>query len=169
MLYFHYQETISGTLTAIMSRKEFDFMLTDSAKSAIAKPNAVKPELIPQSRFVHPNWSLNHLWAEWKWKITTIFPIHKLKVVQDCAVNRRHPLLWSFFPPLFFFFFHHYSDCGVFVAERGAMWWSMTAVTIQTTERLGEKCNFPSSVELQKRGWGGGWRKNLAELFACNY
>lgn len=28
----------------------------------------------------------------------------------------------------------------------------MTAVTIQTTERLGEKCNFPSSVELQKKG-----------------
>lgn len=31
----------------------------------------------------------------------------------------------------------------------------MTAVTIQTTERLGEKCNFPSSVELQNKEKGG--------------
>ncbi len=36
------------------------------------------------------------------------------------------------------------------------MCWSMTAVTIQTTERLGEKCNFPSSVELQQRREEGG-------------
>ena len=31
----------------------------------------------------------------------------------------------------------------------------MTAVTIQTTVRLGEKCNFPSSVKLQRKDGGG--------------
>lgn len=34
----------------------------------------------------------------------------------------------------------------------------MTAVTIQTAERLVEKCNLPSSVELQKKGEG---KKNI--------
>lgn len=39
----------------------------------------------------------------------------------------------------------------------------MTAVTIHTTERLGEKCNFLSSVELQKKGK----KKNEAGRIIC--
>lgn len=40
----------------------------------------------------------------------------------------------------------------------------MTAVTIQTAERLGEKCNFPSSVELQKKKRGGGLKKEPSRI-----
>lgn len=43
----------------------------------------------------------------------------------------------------------------------------MTAVTIQTTERLGEKCNFPSSVELQKKGGMGGGLKKEPRRIIC--
>lgn len=49
----------------------------------------------------------------------------------------------------------------------------MTAVTIHTTERLGEKCNFLPSVELQKKGEEKEWtRQNYlpATTRACgNY
>lgn len=116
-------------------------------------------------------WSLNCDWEEWKLNVAvlkTYSSIQKLKVVQDCAVNRLFPLLFS--PPPSF---HHYSDCGILTAERGTTWWSMTAVTIHTTERLGEKCNFPSSVELQKKGEEKEWtRQNYlpATTRACgNY
>lgn len=95
--------------------------------------------------------------------IKTYSSIQKLKVVQDCVSSSVHP------PPPF----HHYSDCGILTAERGTAWWSMTAVTIHTTERLGEKCNFLSSVELQKKGEEKEWtRQNYlpATTRACgNY
>lgn len=45
--------------------------------------------------YISKIWSLNCYWGEWKWDVDvlkTYSSIQKLKVVQDCVVNRLFPL-----------------------------------------------------------------------------